>query len=103
MVKNAYRSGRLKEYKTIEILKPQFHLVTRMAGSHSPVDVIAIGPKDDRPYIVLLIQVKYGSGKLSKKDKETLIQLQQNLRVGVQIEAWHFAKHAAKPSIWAVP
>ncbi len=38
-----YKKGRRKEYKIVEDLKKQgYDIVQRTAGSHSPVDIIAI-------------------------------------------------------------
>ena len=55
-LRKAYRKGRDKEYRICKYLRDEgFDIVQRTAGSHSPVDIIAINKKDKK---VLLIQSK---------------------------------------------
>ncbi len=43
MIKGAYNKGRRKEYKIVADLKKEgYDIVQRTAGSHSPIDIIAI-------------------------------------------------------------
>lgn len=56
MNKKIYNQGRRKEYKICEQLKKEgFDIIQRTAGSHSPVDIVAIAIKEKR---ILLIQSK---------------------------------------------
>jgi len=51
-----YKKGRRKEYKICKDLKEKgYNIVQRTAGSHSPIDIIAISIKDKE---ILLIQSK---------------------------------------------
>tara|TARA_Y100001949_G_C15964954_1_gene321093 strand:- start:382 stop:642 length:261 start_codon:yes stop_codon:yes gene_type:complete len=51
-----YEKGRRKEYKIVNILKNlNYNIVQRTAGSHSPVDIIAIKEETKE---ILLIQAK---------------------------------------------
>lgn len=44
-----YKRGRAKEYRIMEKLREEgFDVVTRSAGSHSAVDIIAVRRKDKR-------------------------------------------------------
>lgn len=61
MNKKLYRLGARKEYQIVSTLRKRgFNIVNRMAGSHSPVDVVAIDSKDKR---ILLVQSKRTLGK----------------------------------------
>jgi len=54
MPSKPYLKGRRKEYKVCKQLREEgFEIVQRTAGSHSPIDIIAI--KRD---LILLVQVK---------------------------------------------
>lgn len=54
--RNKYRKGRRKEYKICNNLKDKgFKIAQRTAGSRSPIDIIAIKPKEK---IIKLIQSK---------------------------------------------
>lgn len=51
-----YRKGRRKEYKIINDLRKEgFDIAQRTAGSHSPIDIIAINTEKR---IIMLIQSK---------------------------------------------
>lgn len=71
-----YKKGRRKEYAICEQLKKEgFDIVQRTAGSHSPIDIIAI---DTTNKVITLIQCKrtinkemsYIDGKLKRKIEE---------------------------------
>jgi len=66
-----YVKGRRKEYKICDRLKTfGFDIVQRTAGSHSPIDVIAI---DKKRKIIMLIQSKpdnYDDSKVLKLYKK---------------------------------
>ena len=56
MPNTQYLKGRNREYKTCEKLRQEgFHIVQRTAGSHSPMDIIAIDFHLNR---IKLVQVK---------------------------------------------
>jgi Holliday junction resolvase len=60
-----YKNGRAKEYKTINQLKKEGNdIVFRSAGSHSPIDVIAINKLTKR---ITFIQCKPKSMSANKK------------------------------------
>ena len=62
-----YVKGRRKEYKIVNDFKEKgFEISQRTAGSHSPIDVIAIDKKTKR---IKLIQAKPDSMSSSAKDK----------------------------------
>jgi len=62
-----YRRGRAKEYRIMKALKKQgFEIVLRSAGSHSPIDVIAIKPEK-----IMFVQSKPNDFS-KKKTKELL-------------------------------
>jgi len=61
-----YVKGRKKEYKICSRLKEEgFDIVQRTAGSHSPVDIIAINKK---LRVIKLIQSKPDSMLLTQKN-----------------------------------
>lgn len=61
-----YIKGRRKEYKLCKELKKEgFDIVQRTAGSHSPVDILAI---DMTKMIILLVQAKPDNYKEKKYD-----------------------------------
>jgi len=62
-----YLKGRRKEYKIVSRLKKEgFDIVQRTAGSHSPVDIIAI---DIQKGIIRLIQSKSDDLNATKAQK----------------------------------
>ena len=62
-----YIKGRRKEYKVCHKLREEgFEIVQRSAGSHSPIDVLAISK---RSKTIMLIQCKADSITDSAKDK----------------------------------
>ena len=60
-----YVKGRRKEYKIVHKHRDLGHIAFRSAGSHSPVDVVAI---DTKNRTIHLIQSKVG--KISAREKE---------------------------------
>ena len=58
-----YKNGRALEYRAKKRLEERGWFVVRSAGSHSPVDLVAVKP-DQRP---LGVQCKLGSGFTSKE------------------------------------
>jgi Holliday junction resolvase len=80
-----YAKGRAYEYKTLRILRKEGWFCHRSAASHSPVDVFA--GKDGK---TLLIQVKSGRGRVSKKSRKTLIEWGKAFNARVEI--WSFKR-----------
>ena len=79
----AYVKGRRKEYKIVKELKDQgYTIVQRTAGSHSPIDVIAIN-KETRT--IRLIQAK-PDGFNSVKIERELYWLNNVFRVEFSLE-----------------
>lgn len=68
-----YRKGRRKEYSVCDKLRAEgFDIVQRTAGSHSPIDIIAIHRENKK---IKLVQVKPNNFS----DKETKKLLLDNL------------------------
>ena len=68
-----YEKGRRKEYKIVNILKNlNYKIVQRTAGSHSPIDIIAI--KEDTKEI-LFVQAKPDN---FRKTQEEIIKKKNN-------------------------
>lgn len=80
-----YRRGYLAELKAMEALRAEGYVVARTAGSHSPFDIVAVGPHGVR-----LIQVK----RAKHKALPSLLRVAaEDLRAvpraqGVQCEVW---------------
>ena len=52
-MKNIYAQGRRKEYKIVnKFKKAGFDIVQRTAGSHSPIDIIAIKRRTKEIYFI---------------------------------------------------
>lgn len=80
---NNYRKGRAAEYRTMRLLEAAGYATFRMAGSHSPVDVIAVDALGVR-----LVQVKSGRAGASPQDKETLKHLSRPPNSTVEVWRW---------------
>lgn len=83
----SYRRGRSAEYRAARDLERAGYVVIRSAGSHTPVDLVAIGPAGVR-----LIQVKVDSESRSLRPSE-LEAVRDELRSiprppGVTVELW---------------
>ncbi|MGB9866584.1 MAG: hypothetical protein ACPLPR_01555 [Bacillota bacterium] len=80
-----YRRGYLAELKAMEALRAEGYVVARTAGSHSPFDIVAVGPQGVR-----LIQVK----RAKRKALPSLLKAAtEELRAvpsaqGVRCEVW---------------
>ena len=59
----------------------------RMAGSHGPVDLLAV--KDG---VLRCIQVKTGSATVSPAERDTLLRLKANLPADATVEVWRSRK-----------
>lgn len=64
-----YVKGANEERRIVNKAREKGYIAFRSAGSHSPIDVAIISPKDGR---IWLIQSKMG--KLSRKEKDTLLE-----------------------------
>lgn len=62
-----YAKGRAREYRTKKKLESQGYIVIRSAGSHSPIDLVAIHPEFKQ---IVFIQCK--PRKFSKKEEQRL-------------------------------
>ena len=80
---NNYRKGRAAEYKTQRLLEAAGYQTFRMAGSHSPVDVIGVDGLGLR-----LIQVKSGRAGVTPLDREVLKGLQRPKNSTVEVWRW---------------
>ena len=83
-----YTRGRAREYQCMQVLEKEGYLALRMAGSHSPFDVIGLLLADNTELpIIRAIQCKLGSSPT----KEAYKQL-KGLKIPavIQKEIWHF-------------
>jgi hypothetical protein len=84
----SYRRGRKAEYCAARDLERAGYVVIRSAGSHSPVDLVAVGPAGVR-----LVQVKVDSESRTLRPSE-LEAVREELRAlpvppaGVTRELW---------------
>jgi Holliday junction resolvase len=62
-----YQKGRRLEYKTMRYFEASGHVCFRMAGSHSPFDVIAV-----RGDSIVFAQVKGGTASLTPLEREKI-------------------------------
>jgi Holliday junction resolvase len=85
MVSTPYTRGRSREYQALNRLRKEGWLCSRSAASHGPVDIFA-GKKGR----ILLVQVKSGQGRASKKEKE-ILKLWGKAYEG-RVEIWRFRK-----------
>jgi Holliday junction resolvase len=80
-----YERGRAKEYRVMAILRKDGWYVSRSAGSHGAVDVLAA-----REGRILLIQVKSGSARIKKEELEELVRWGRSFNGDAQV--WHFKR-----------
>ena len=73
MANKAYLKGRRLEYKVKNLLKVKGCFVIRQASSHFP-DIMAVLPNEleIEPSVVLAIECKSGTAKISKREREEL-------------------------------
>ena len=77
-VVNAYRKGRRKEWNIMHRLRQNYDIVVRSAGSHSPIDLIAI---DMTKKTIKFVQSKPDSWSEAKKMKPKIIMVDERNRV----------------------
>ncbi len=80
---NQYRKGREREYRTMRLLEAAGYTAFRMAGSHSPVDVIAVDALGVR-----LVQVKSGRANVTPLEREALKQITRPPNSTVEVWRW---------------
>lgn len=80
---NQYRKGRAREYRTMRLLEAVGYSAFRMAGSHSPVDVIGLDGLGLR-----LIQVKSGRAGVTPQEREKLALLPRPKNATVEVWKW---------------
>jgi hypothetical protein len=85
MVSTPYTRGRNREYQALNRLRKEGWLCSRSAASHGPVDIFA-GKKGR----ILLVQVKSGQGRATRREKQTLKLWGKAYRGRVEI--WRFRK-----------
>lgn len=67
----AYAKGRRKEYKIIHELKDKgFDIVQRTAGSHSPIDILAINKTKQEIWLIQSKPEDYSEIQINKIKKE---------------------------------
>jgi len=85
-----YRNGVKREYRIMKKLEIEGWFCIRSAGSHGPIDIIAIKPLREaegyNPSRILLrfIQSKK-SGYLSPKERKEKEELEQKLGIKIQV------------------
>jgi Holliday junction resolvase len=89
MVSTPYFRGRSREYRVMGALKAKGWRCSRSAMSHGPVDIFA--GKDGK---ILLIQVKSGRVRMSKQEREKLIEWAEAF--GAEAEIWYYSRTKGK-------
>ena len=87
-----YRKGREREWRSIRLLEAAGYQAFRMAGSHSPVDVIGVNKLGTR-----LIQVKSGGAKVTPAEREALSLIPRPSNS--TIEVWRWPDRVREPLI----
>ena len=87
-----YRKGRRREYSTMRVLESAGYATFRMAGSHSPIDVIGLSRLGVR-----LVQVKAGKANVTPLDREKLKGLDRP--PNTSIEVWRWRAGSREPAI----
>lgn len=107
MVNKKYRIGYYYEMKVVRSLSRHGYFALRTPGSHSPVDVVAIGIGLDGLLKVKLIQVKatskekFSLSNIKKEEREGLIELAKKFLYNdhVSVELWIFYRKLRKKEI----
>ena len=76
-----YVKGRRKEYRIVHALRDRGFIAFRSAGSHSPVDVVAISTKESK---IRLIQAKPDA--MSEAAKKRLEEEHKDLNGTFEVE-----------------
>lgn len=83
MPNSNYRKGYLRERRTMALLEAAGYTAFRTAGSHGPVDVIAISPLGMR-----LAQIKSGKANVTPAEREALRNLPRPSNATVEVWRW---------------
>jgi hypothetical protein len=96
-----YTRGRSKEYETMRRLKKEKYYCFRMAGSHSPFDVLAFLRANQLEFpVIRAVQVKYCKDGSFKKEIKFLKEFK--MPAMVQKELWIYRPRRKKPEIIVV-
>ena len=90
-----YRKGREREYRSKKLLESVGYTALRMAGSHSPVDLVGFNALGMR-----LIQVKSGRANVTPAERETLRGLPRPKNA--TLEVWRWIPRSREPLIEVV-
>lgn len=85
MVSTPYTRGRSREYQVLRKLRAEGWFCSRSAASHGPVDIFA-----GKGGQILMVQVKSGTGRTTKEEKE-LLKVWGKAFQG-RVEIWRFRK-----------
>jgi Holliday junction resolvase len=85
MVSTPYTRGRSREYEVLRKLREEGWLCSRSAASHGPVDIFA-----GKGGMILMIQVKSGTGRATREEREILKTWGKAFQGRVEI--WRFRK-----------
>jgi Holliday junction resolvase len=85
MVSTPYTRGRSREYQVLHKLREEGWLCSRSAASHGPVDIFA-----GKGGMILMVQVKSGTGRATREEKEILKTWGRAFKGRVEI--WKFRK-----------
>ncbi len=88
MVSTPYTRGRSREYQVLRMLRGEGWLCSRSAASHGPVDIFA-----GKGGMMLMIQVKSGTGRATREEREILKSWGKAFQGRVEI--WRFRKGRA--------
>jgi len=82
-----YRRGYLAERKAAKVLEQAGYVVARTAGSHSPFDVVAVGPNGVR--LIQVKRVKEGSfSAVLETAREEIRQVPKVLGASREVWVW---------------
>jgi Holliday junction resolvase len=84
--------GSRSERKAVKLLEARGYACTKAGGSLGLFDIIALGPSDVR-----CVQVKSGTARLSRGEREAIEALQ--VPASVSKEYWLFRDYARAPVI----
>lgn len=87
-----YRRGRAAEYRIKKLLESTGYTVSRSAGSHGAIDIVAWDKLGVR-----FIQSKVGSARVTPQDRETLKNMDRPTNSTVEI--WTFKPRVREPFI----
>jgi Holliday junction resolvase len=92
---NQYRRGRAREYASMRLLEAAGYWCVRAAGSHGPVDIVAVSSLGAR-----FIQTKLNTARVTPAEREILKNLPRPKNSTVEI--WTWRDRVREPSIEVV-